>query len=192
MRYILTALLLFITAAVFAQKDVVLVKSEIYKIVYSQSLQQPIKIDYIVLCHGVGVSRKGMDFYTNDTIKTSDYLDYANNQYDKGHMAPAADFNCTKEMLFKTFSYLNCALQEQYLNRGVWKELEEHERELAKKYKVYVQILCLFDEKSIKLKTGATVPTGFYKTIKYDKTLENYYFPNIKPEKKKYSDYRIK
>ena len=61
-----------------------------------------------------------------------------------------------------------------------------------KKYKVYVQILCLFDEKSIKLKTGATVPTGFYKTIKYDKTLENYYFPNIKPEKKKYSDYRIK
>lgn len=192
MRYILTAFLLFITSAVFAQKDIVLVKNEIYKIVYSQNLQQPIKINYTVLCNGNGVSRKGMDFYTNDTIKTSDHLDYAGNQYDKGHMAPAADFNCTKEMLFKTFSYLNCALQDQNLNRGVWKELEEYERELAKKYKVNIQIICVFNEKSIKLKTGATVPNGFYKTIKYDKIVENYYFPNIKPEKKKYSDYKIK
>jgi endonuclease G len=134
-----------------------------------------------------------MDFYTVDSIKTSDAKDYLKNVYDKGHLAPAADFNCTKEMLKQTFSYLNCALQNQYLNRGVWRILEEYERELAKKEKVSVAIYLVFDQKSQKLPTGATVPTGFYKYIYLEtskKTIK-YYFPNETPTKAKYVDYEI-
>lgn len=192
MRNLLIAILLLLPGRALPQKDVILVKAGIYRVIYSQSLEQPIKINYDVLCTDGKASRKGMDFYTNDSIKTSDDLDYANNEYDKGHMAPAADFNCTKEMLIKTFSYLNCALQEQNLNRGVWKELESRERELAKKEKVSVQIICVFSAKSKKLKTGATVPDGFHKVIKYGTKKEEYYFPNIKPTKKSYSEYTIK
>ena len=50
--------------------------------------------------------------------------DYVNNVWDKGHLAPAAAFNCDRETIKKTFSYLNCALQHEGLNRGPWKELE--------------------------------------------------------------------
>jgi endonuclease G len=173
-------------------RDSVHIKTDIYEIIYSEKLEQPLKVTYKVLCPNGTASRAGMDFYTNDTIKTSDNKDYINNQYDKGHMSPGADFNCNKEMLYKTFSYLNCALQHENLNRGVWKLLESHERELALKHKVVVvEIKCIFTKSSVKLPSGATIPDGFYKTIKYNNFVEKYYFKNESPSKRTYSDYLI-
>jgi endonuclease G len=186
--------LLLLPTLVFSQlRDSVYVKSPIFEVMYSEVLEQPKWIKYTVLCPEGSASRAGMDFYTVDSIKTSDAKDYLKNVFDKGHLAPAADFNCTKEMLKQTFSYLNCALQNQYLNRGVWRILEEYERELAKKEKVSVAIYLVFDQKSQKLPTGATVPTGFYKYIYLEtskKTIK-YYFPNEAPAKAKYADYEI-
>jgi endonuclease G len=189
-------LILLLPTLVFGQKlrEEVKVKTPIYEVIYSEKLEQPTWIQYIVQCPNGTASRAGMDFYTNDSIKTSDNEDYVKNIYDKGHLAPAADFNCTKELLRQTFSYLNCALQNQYLNRGVWRMLEEYERELAKTEKVTVTITLIFDKKSIKLPTGSTVPNGFYKTIYLEnskKTIK-YYFPNEAPTKPKYTDYSIK
>lgn len=193
MRLILL-FLLTLPLPLFAQlKDSLYVKNEIFEMVYSEVLEQPKWVKYTVLCPQGNASRAGMDFFTNESIKTSDNEDYAKNVYDKGHMAPAADFNCTKEMLKQTFSYLNCALQNQYLNRGVWRILEEHERNLSLKEKVTVTIVLVFDQNSIKLPTGATVPSGFYKYIYTEgtkKTLK-YYFPNTAPTKPKFSDYLI-
>ncbi len=192
----ITFLLLLLPILSFGQtlRDSIRVKTPIYEVVYSEKLEQPTWIQYTVQCPNGTASRSGMDFYTNDSIKTSDNADYIKNLYDKGHLAPAADFNCTKEILYQTFSYLNCALQNQYLNRGVWRMLEEYERELAKTDKVTVTITMVFDKNSIKLPTGATVPSGFYKTIyleKANKTIK-YYFANEAPKKPKYSDYVIK
>ncbi len=110
--------LLLAPTLVFAQRPDVLAKTDIFTVNYSEVYQQPLKIQYTVLCPSGTASRKGIDFYTNDSIITSDDADYENNVYDKGHLAPAAEFNCTPQMLRKTFSYLNCALQNQYLNRG--------------------------------------------------------------------------
>jgi DNA/RNA endonuclease G (NUC1) len=125
-------LLLLLPTLLFGQKlrESVNIKTPIYEVVYNEKLEQPTKIQYTVQCPNGEASRAGMDFYTNDSIKTSDAADYVNNVYDKGHLAPAADFNCTKEILYQTFSYLNCALQNQYLNRGVWRMLEVYENRL--------------------------------------------------------------
>ena len=106
-------LLLLITSPIFvnaqkALRDSIYVKSDIFEVVYSEKLQQPKFVKYTVQCPTGTASRSGMDFYICDSILTSDNNDYYNNPYDKGHMAPAADFNCTKEMLYKSFSYLNC------------------------------------------------------------------------------------
>ena len=189
-------LLLLLPNLVLGQKlrEAVKIKTPIYEVVYNEKLEQPTKIQYTVQCPNGTASRAGMDFYTNDSIKTSDADDYVNNVYDKGHLAPAADFNCTKEILYQTFSYLNCALQNQYLNRGVWRMLEEHERELARTENVTVTITLVFDKNSIVLPTGATVPNGFYKTIYSEKTKKTikYYFANENPTKPKYTDYLIK
>jgi DNA/RNA endonuclease G (NUC1) len=134
-----------------------------------------------------------MDFYTCDSILTSDNKDYENNPYDKGHLAPAADFNCDRDMLYKTFTYLNCSLQQENLNRTTWRLLEARERELAKTNKtVVVEIRCVYSPKSVVLPSGATVPDGYFKTIKYGKTIEKYYFKNEKPLTTDYTKFIIK
>lgn len=174
-----------------AQREEVLVRTDIFTVVYSEVLQQPLRVEYTVLCPNGTASRKGMDFYKNDSILTSDNADYANNVYDKGHLAPAAAFTCTPQMLRKTFSYLNCALQNQYLNRGTWRLLEAHERKLAATTTVRVEIILEF-KGSTRLPTGATVPSGFYKKIKAGNKTSMYYFPNVRPTSSRYSDYEIK
>ena len=186
----LLSILLFVTTISYSQviRDSVLVKTDIFEVSYSEKFEQPLRVKYRVLCQDGKASRQGMDFYTEKSYKTSDEKDYENNIYDKGHCAPAADFNCDKVMLFKTFTYLNCTLQDQYLNRGSWRFLEVYERELAKKYTVDVEIKLIFSNKSIKLPTGATVPDAFLKTIKYNGITEKYYFVNERP---KFSDFKL-
>ena len=194
MKKLLFALLLTPVLATAQLRDSVLIKTDIYEVIYSEKLESPRWVQYTVLCPNGTASRSGMDFYTNDSVKTSSNEDYVKNEWDKGHMAPAADFNCDKEMLHKTFSYLNCALQNQYLNRGVWRMLEMQEREWAKKETTTVTINLVFDKTSYTLPTGATVPNGFLKTICLEKSGKKikFYFPNMTPTKEKYTEYQIK
>lgn len=174
-------------------RDSVLVKTSIYTVMYSEKFENPLWVEYVVLCPLGKASRNGMDFYLCDSIKTSDNADYVNNVWDKGHMAPAACFNCNKDMLYQTFSYLNCSLQNQYLNRGVWKTLEMQEKIWGRYQAVKVRIVVEYKNPK-KLPTGATVPSGFYKTIYLvgSKELYKYYFPNQKPTTTDISKYLIK
>jgi len=186
-------LILFLLPLVaFAQRDSVYVKTDIFTSVYSEVLQQPKWVKYIVQCPNGKAPRTGMDFYTVPGIITSDANDYVNNVYDKGHCAPAADFNCTKELLYKTFTYTNCVLQHERLNRGIWRLLEAYERNLSATNVVEVEIRMVYSPTSLKLPTGATVPDGFYKTIKFGNTKEVYYFPNTSPTQSDFKKYLIK
>ena len=186
-------LLLFLLPLVsFAQRDSVYLKTDIFTTVYSEILQQPKWVKYTVQCPTGTAPRTGMDFYAQPGIITSDNADYAANVYDKGHCAPAADFNCTKELLFKTFTYANCVLQHERLNRGVWRLLESYERELAKTTTVSVEIRMVYSTTSLKLPTGATVPDGFYKIITFGNKTEKYYFPNTSPISSDFKTYLIK
>jgi endonuclease G len=180
----------------FSQKlrDSVRFSGPIFSGIYSEVYQQPLVLNYEVTCIGGTVSRSTLDFYKVDSIKTSDAADYAYNIYDKGHLAPAADFNCTLVMLKQTFSYLNCALQHEDLNRGMWARLEEFERGLAKRYgPLKVRVTVDFKAPYTKVKGGATIPTGFYKEIYIRKTKQTYlyYMPNSAPICLKLSDYRL-
>jgi DNA/RNA endonuclease G (NUC1) len=95
-------LLLFLLPLVaFAQRDSVYIKTDIFTSVYSEVLQQPKWVTYTVQCPTGTAPRTGMDFYAQTGLITSDNADYAANVYDKGHCAPAADFNCTKECYTK-------------------------------------------------------------------------------------------
>ena len=135
MKKLVFILSFFLSLQGFSQRDSVYVKTSIYSCVYSEVLQQPKRVWYTVQCPLGSYPRKGMDFYTNDSVRTSDGKDYEANVWDKGHCAPAADFNCDRDRLWATFSYLNCVLQHERLNRGVWRLLEVRERELAKQGK---------------------------------------------------------
>jgi endonuclease G len=189
MKKLLILLLLITPVTLLAQlRDSVYIKTSIYETVYSEVLEQPKWVRYTVLCPDGKASRKGMDFYTESSVVTSSNPDYVNNEWDKGHMAPAADFNCTTEMLKQTFSFVNCALQNESLNRGAWRLLEAYERELAKTNQVLVYIKLDFGKNV--LPTGANVPTGFYKEIKTPKDKLCFYFKNEKPASTDFNKYK--
>lgn len=187
-------LLLFLPLAFFSQvRDSVYVKTDIFEVMYSEKYEQPLWVKYQIRCLDGKASRKGMDFYTIRDYKTSDAKDYEQNEWDKGHMAPAADFNCDREMLFKTFSYLNCALQQERLNRSHWRLLEEYERSLTKNGEaVYVEIKVIFGKNPKRVPGGAAIPMAFLKTIKVGKQTYKFYFLNEAPKKATFRDYQIK
>lgn len=181
---------IFFNGTTDPKRSDVYVITPMFRIHYSEIYEQPISVRYTVACTKTKFSRSGLDFFKCDSIYTSDNADYTNNEYDKGHMAPAADFACDKDKLKNTFTYLNCALQNEKLNRGVWKLLETHERDLAVKNTTGVFINIHFSKTSKKLPTGATVPDGFTKIIKSGDVIEKYYFPNVAPTKKTYAEYK--
>lgn len=166
--------------------------TEIFKVIYRQEYEQPAELWYDVLCYEGDESREGMDFFAVKGIRTSNNEDYKNNIWDKGHLAPAASFNCDPEKLRMTFSFLNCALQHQGLNRGPWKELENFERELAKRYgRVSIHIIVDFGERPERLPTGAVVPVGFWKIIFFSGQKRIFYFPNTDVKGKKWVNFEI-
>jgi endonuclease G len=171
-------------------RDSVYWNTPYFVINYSEILEGPRSIRYSVACPNGTASRKGMDFYTEKGIKTSDNKDYEANEWDKGHMAPAASLNCNQDMLWETFSYLNSSLQHQSLNRGVWKKLEIRERELATKNEVKVFIRVEYPIPPVKVTAGASIPSGYYKELKIGERRECYYFPNIVPVLKELNDYK--
>ena len=159
-------LALFILVSSSAVSQIVTVSTDIFKVVYSETLEQPLEVVYRVDCWDGTYSRSGMDFYKVKHIHTSDSKDYYKNVWDKGHMAPAAAFKCEEEELKSTFSYLNCALQHEGLNRGPWKHLESYERELAKQYGyVDVKIIVHFEKPIRRVPAGAAIPSSFSKFI---------------------------
>jgi endonuclease G len=168
--------LLFTTTLTYGQ----VIKTDIFTVNYSEEYQQPLWLEYTVQCPNGGAERTGMNFWVPEKIKTSDDEDYMNNIYDKGHLAPAATFSCNKETLLKTFSYLNSALQHEGLNRGQWARLESFERNLANFFdeEIKVRVDVLFEGKLKKVKGGATIPSGFRKTITIGNITKIFEFPN--------------
>jgi endonuclease G, mitochondrial len=171
-------LILFLSVQLLSAQQ--LIHRSIFDVCYSEKKQQPLWLEYEVECNEGGFSRKGLNFKKDTQFSgiTSDNADYYRNVWDKGHLAPAADFNCNYEKLEATFNYLNCALQHEKLNRGPWKNLEKYERALSKEYKVNVRIELEFDANSLMLSSGALVPSYFVKILSFNNQTQVYRFPN--------------
>lgn len=166
------------------------IETPIYQVTYSETKEQPIQLTYLSSNRVKNVDRGSMNFYTDKEIHTSDNADYYRNVWDKGHLAPAATFSDSRENLKITFSYLNCALQNQYLNRGAWRLLEEQERKWDDQEELKVTIKIEFSD-SI-LPTGATIPSRFTKCIEFtdSNNIRCYSFPNERPTKE-WEEYEI-
>ena len=172
--------------------DSILVTTNIFEISYNEIFEQPNWVKYIVRDIVKNADRDGMNFYTVDSIYTSDDNDYFSNRWDRGHMTPAGSFNDSYENLYSTFTYLNVALQYDDLNRGAWVDLEEQIRKWADEFgDIGVEIYLEFDSNHIILDTGAHVPSAFYKYVNFpDESKKCYYFPNISPNKS-WSEYEV-
>ena len=132
MKNIITTLLfLFVAMNINAQ---ITVSNNLYKVIYSESYQQPLELSYsynssdFVSSYMEPVSKLGffkMDngkykpityptpsvtktfsWETPEGIITSDDADYEDNDYDRGHLVPKKQFDDFKNISF-LYSYLN-------------------------------------------------------------------------------------
>ncbi len=183
MKHLLLISLLFISTFVGYSQDVK-IKNNVFETLYSQSLEQPLWIRYRSTNRPTNVNRGTMDFYKEANVKTSDADDYAKNIYDKGHGAPAASFSDNMENLKQTFSYLNCILQDQYLNRGEWRLLEEQERKWDDTENLTVLITLHFDNPVKRIPTNAAIPSHLEKHIYFEgqKKWRCFVFLNERPK----------
>ena len=166
-------------------RESIFVKTNIFEVYYSEVKEQPLTLTYKSSNRPKNVDRGSMNFYTEDNYHTSDNKDYYRNVWDKGHLAPAATFSDSRENLKQTFSYLNCALQNQYLNRGEWRLLEEQERRWDDTQNLTVTVELKWDDTHLILPTGGHVPSDMIKHIYFEKdgVWRCFEFENVKPTK---------
>lgn len=188
LRNVVLSIILIVTSTSIAgqtKKESVYVKTPIFEVWYNEVYEQPMKLIYKSENRETNVNRGSMDFKTEKLYHTSDSKDYYKNIYDKGHLAPAAAFSDNMVNLKQTFSYLNCALQEQTMNRVEWRLLESQERKWDDEQTLVVTINLIFDEGHEVLPTGGHIPTRMVKHIFFTK--DNIYkcfdFENIRPTK---------
>jgi DNA/RNA endonuclease G (NUC1) len=161
-------------------REQVLIESQVFTVSYNEVFEQPNWVEYDVRDIEKRADRDGLEFYTVDSVHTSNTFDYIDNIWDRGHMAPAAAFWDSYDNLYATFSYLNCSLQRDSLNRNQWQELEIQVRDWASEFgTMKVRIDLDFQPDHIILSTGAHVPDGYWKRVTFpDLTTKCYYFPN--------------
>jgi endonuclease G len=175
----------FLSQSLFAQKrDSVLIENTVFTAMYSEVLEQPIWIKYRSINRPTNVNRGHLSFYKEKDVHTSDDADYKANVYDKGHGAPAATFSDNMDNLKQTFSYLNSIMQDQYLNRGEWRLLEEQERNWDDTESLTVIIKTFFDSPIKRVPTGAAIPSHLEKHIYFEtqKIWKCFVFLNQKPK----------
>lgn len=164
-------------------RESVIIKNNVFEVNYSEVYEQPLWVIYTSTNRPTNVNRGSMDFHTESGICTSDKDDYYRNIWDKGHMAPAATYSDTYENLYTTFSYLNCSLQDQYLNRGEWRLLEAQERVWDDHEDLIIKVIPVYNNDDMPLPSGALIPIAYHKHIKFVKQgkIRCFYFLNSKP-----------
>jgi endonuclease G len=94
--------------------------------------------------------------------------DYTGSGYDRGHMAPNATiayaFGCDAQR--ETFLMSNVCPQTPTLNRGIWAQLEDDEREWEDEFgDLWVCTGPIFEGTIEALDSGVEIPDAFYKII---------------------------
>ena len=108
---------------------------------YALNYNNRTRVSYYVVEHVkksnlVGTAARGNDFREDPAITAqfrSTLQDYAGSGYDRGHMAPAADFTWSAQVMSESFFLSNMMPQNPGNNRGIWKYLEEQTRAIAQK-----------------------------------------------------------
>lgn len=103
----------------------------------------------------------------NVTTKSASTSDYTNTGFDKGHLAPSADFYMSEQANAETYLMSNMSPQSPGLNREVWADLEAWVRETALEHgKLYVVTGPVFVNNLGTIgKNEVTIPGYFYKVL---------------------------
>lgn len=119
--------------------------------------------------HTLNMHERRNNFRTDPGLPTGSAspADYTRTGYDRGHLAPAADFDYDRKALSESFLMTNISPQLPAFNRGGWKELEEQVRKWATEYDSLHIITGPVLRPGLKKigQNGVSVPEKFYKII---------------------------
>ncbi len=104
-----------------------IVEHEALTLCYNEQHEQAAWVAHIVIPEvTTGNLSRTNDFREDDKIKTGSAVkdDYWYTGYDRGHIAPSADFRWTKTGISESYLYSNMSPQLAELNRERWAELE--------------------------------------------------------------------
>ena len=127
----------------------------------------------------LGAGSREDSFKVDPAVKngSATLKDYKKSGYDRGHLAPAADFKWSEDAMSDTFFMSNMTPQDPNFNRGIWSDLEAVVRTMA------------YENESVYVVTGPVLTDGPYETIgdskvtvpkRFYKVILDYTDPDIK------------
>lgn len=153
--------------------NIVMLDHKYFKIAYDQDKRLARYVVYQLTAENL--SHKNADrknkFKADPILKAKNipYVlpsEYTRSNYDRGHLAPAADFSWNQEANDLTFVMSNMAPQSANLNRDAWKRLEGQVRKWACGEKVISVITGPVLRAGLpRLKSGLEIPQEFFKIV---------------------------
>ena len=124
----------------------------------------------VAMCDAPGAEkRKNYQFNADRNVAASPgWSDYRGSGYSRGHMAPAMDMRWDRQVMSECFLMTNMCPQNEKLNNGAWRELEEKVHRWAKRdgrLMVLTGPIVEPAHASIGPKHDIAVPAAFYKVV---------------------------
>jgi endonuclease G len=155
----------------FQAGDQMVVTHKSYVLRYNEVHEQAEWVAHTLLAEHLEGDNPRRDNFRSDpdvATKTAKPTDYARSGYDRGHLAPAADFKYSAEAIKESFYMSNMSPQMPAFNRGMWKGLEGKVREWATdKKKLYLISGPILKKYLRKIGTDnkVSIPKQFYKIV---------------------------
>lgn len=111
-----------------------IVKHTAYTLQYSELNEQPDWVAYYLTKDRLHGNAQRTDDFKEDPLVASgsaQLSDYKRTGYDRGHMAPAADFSWSQTAMSECFYLSNMSPQLHSFNAGIWETLENQVRTWA-------------------------------------------------------------
>ena len=114
-----------------------IIKHSRYTLRYREQYEQADWVAYILTEDEASsyLSREGNKFMPDPLVNTGSATtqDYVRSGYDRGHLAPAGDFNLSTQEKRESFYMSNISPQHRDFNRGIWSNLEQKFRDWAQR-----------------------------------------------------------
>ncbi len=153
-------------------KEDIIIKHTGFTISYNEDHEQANWVAYVLTKDEASsyYAQRNENFREDEAVPTGSATldDYRRSGYDRGHLAPAADFRWSTESMEDTFLLSNMSPQDHEFNKGIWNNLEMEVRRYAKRFRT----ICVV--------TGPVLTDGPYKTIGQNRvSVPKYYYKVI-------------
>jgi endonuclease G, mitochondrial len=142
-----------------------------YSLSYNENYEQADWVSYTLTRENL-INKENMrrdNFKPDPKVKTGSAHpdDYKKSGYDRGHLAPAADFSWSETAMDESFYMSNMSPQVPSFNRGIWKKLEDQVRTWALENQRVFIVTGPILEKDLPTigKNNVAVPKYYYKVI---------------------------